>query len=96
MLAEYLGFRGFEVVAASSGEEALAQIHARPPTVVLMELQMPGITGWEATRRLKAHPDTEHIIVIALTARAMARCACNILCRTNKTPEEESAYVFRC
>ena len=71
MLTEYLRFRGFEVIDAPDGETALAQAHARRPAVILMDLQMPGIDGWEATRQLKAHPDTSDILVIALTAHAL-------------------------
>jgi len=72
MLAEYLEFRRFEVVSVSSGEAALAQARARRPAVILMDLQMPGIGGWEATRQLKAHPDTKDLLVIAVTAHALA------------------------
>ena len=72
MLTEYLEFRSFEVISASSGETALTQARARRPAVILMDLQMPGIGGWEATRQLKAHPDTKDILVIALTAHALA------------------------
>jgi two-component system cell cycle response regulator DivK len=71
MLTEYLQFRGFHVVEAADGEAALAHARTRRPAVILMDLQMPGITGWEATRQLKAHPDTRDIIVIAMTAHAM-------------------------
>jgi len=72
MLTEYLQFRGFVVVASPDGQDALTQALASPPAIILMDLQMPGITGWEATRRLKAHPATKDVIVIALTAHAMA------------------------
>ena len=71
MLAEYLTFRGFEVIDAVNGEEALAQARTRRPAVVLMDLQMPGMGGWEATRQLKADPTTRNIIVIAVTAHAL-------------------------
>jgi two-component system cell cycle response regulator DivK len=71
MLTEYLSFRGFDVVAVSTGESALAHTRSRHPAVVLMDLQMPGMTGWDATRQLKAHPETKDVIVVALTAHAM-------------------------
>jgi two-component system cell cycle response regulator DivK len=71
MLAEYLQFRGFKVVAAADGKTWIAHARSRRPALILMDLQMPGMTGWEATRRLKAHPDTKDIIVIAMTAHAM-------------------------
>jgi len=72
MLREYLTFRGFSVVDAPNGERALEVARTHPPAVILMDLQMPGIGGWEATRQLKAHPDTRDIIVIALTSHALA------------------------
>jgi two-component system cell cycle response regulator DivK len=73
MLTEYLIFRGFEVVAVADGESALARVRDRHPALILMDLQMPGLSGWDATRQLKAHPETQDIIVIALTAHAMMR-----------------------
>jgi CheY-like chemotaxis protein len=72
MLTEYLQFRGFEVMASSDGEAALSQAFSQPPAIILMDLQMPGLTGWDATRRLKAHPATKDIVIIALTAHALA------------------------
>lgn len=72
MLAEYLTFRGFSVVEAANGETAIDLVHKRRPAVILMDLQMPGIGGWDATRQLKANPATKDIIVIALTAHALA------------------------
>jgi two-component system, cell cycle response regulator DivK len=72
MLTEYLRFRGFEVLDAPNGETALEHALNRPPAVILMDLQMPGMGGWEATRQLKAHPQTRHVLVIALTAHALA------------------------
>lgn len=71
MLAEYLTFRGFDVIGARSGETALTHARTRRPALVLMDLQMPGIGGWQATRELKAHPETKDLIVIALTAHVL-------------------------
>jgi len=62
---------GHEVVTASDAETALATIAARHPTVILMDLQLPGIDGLELTRRLKADPTTRSIPIVALTAYAM-------------------------
>ena len=72
MLAQYLTFRGFFVVEAANGETAIDLVHKRRPAVILMDLQMPGIGGWDATRQIKANPATKDIIVIAVTARALA------------------------
>jgi two-component system cell cycle response regulator DivK len=71
MLSEYLTFRGIAVSTAADGEEALATAFNRPPTVVVMDLTMPGLDGWEATRRLKADIRTKDVIVIAVTANAL-------------------------
>jgi two-component system cell cycle response regulator DivK len=63
---------GYEVIEASNGEDGIRLARERKPAVILMDVAMPGIDGWEATRRLKADIDTAHIPVIALTAHAMA------------------------
>jgi CheY-like chemotaxis protein len=61
---------GYAVEEASNGAEALAKVGARRPDVVVMDLSMPNIDGWEATRRIKADPSTAGIVVVALTAHA--------------------------
>jgi two-component system, cell cycle response regulator DivK len=71
MLAEYLTFRGFDVFEAVDGEAAVGLAQTRQPALILMDLQMPGLDGWEATRRLKADPKTKDIIVVAITAHAL-------------------------
>jgi CheY-like chemotaxis protein len=71
MVAEYLAFRGFVVCEASDGIEALELARRLQPEIVLMDLRMPGMDGWEATRRLKRDPKTSHIPVVALTAHAL-------------------------
>lgn len=63
---------GFHVVEAPSAEEGLEVAPAVRPGLILMDIGLPGIDGWEATRRLKADPRTRHIPVVALTAHAMA------------------------
>ena len=72
LVAEYLAFRGFTVLTATNGAEALTVVRERKPQVVLMDLSMPGVDGWEATRRIKADPATRDVIVIAVTAHALA------------------------
>jgi two-component system, cell cycle response regulator DivK len=71
MLTEYLRFRGFRVVAADNGVAALEIARRERPRVILMDLAMPGVDGWNATRQLKADPRTKHIIVVAVTAHAL-------------------------
>ena len=72
MLSRRLQRRGYEVLTAVDGESGLALTKSETPTLVLMDMSLPGIDGWEATRRLKADPATRAIPVIALTAHAMA------------------------
>lgn len=72
MLERRLTRRGYRVMTAPDGETGLQLARATPPDLILMDLDLPGIDGWEATRRLKAAPETAHIPVIALSAHAMA------------------------
>lgn len=68
LYAEQLAMSGFDVIEAGDGAAALARTTERAPDVVLMDLSLPGIDGWEATRRLKSDERTAHIPVVALTA----------------------------
>ena len=63
---------GFEMVVAVDGEQGVAMAETEAPDLILMDLRLPGLDGWEATRRLKAEPETKAIPVIALSAYAMA------------------------
>jgi CheY-like chemotaxis protein len=72
MLSRRLQRRGYEVLTAVDGETGLALTRSESPALVLMDMSLPGIDGWEATRQLKADPATRAIPVIALTAHAMA------------------------
>ena len=71
LLARRLARRGFEVVSATSADEGIAKAVSEKPDVVLMDIKMPVVDGFEATRRLKANVATRAIPVIALTAHAM-------------------------
>ena len=71
-LSRHLRRKGFEVLVASDGRQGLEAARAAPPDLVLMDMSLPVLDGWEATRQLKADPHTRHIPVIALTAHAMA------------------------
>ena len=71
MLSRRLARNGYEVLLAENGEQGLALARTAAPALILMDLSLPGIDGWEATRRLKADPATRAIPVIALTAHAM-------------------------
>lgn len=72
MLSRRLLRRGFEVVVAGDGEQGLAVAREQRPDLILMDMSLPILDGWEASRRLKADEVTRHIPVIALTAHAMA------------------------
>jgi len=72
MLSRRLVRRGYEVVLAVDGESGLALAGSEAPDLILMDMSLPVLDGWEATRRLKAAPATQHIPVIALTAHAMS------------------------
>ena len=72
MYGEYLEYCGFEVVQASNGMEALQRALDTTPDIILMDLSLPVMDGWEATRRLKADKRTENIPVVALTGHALA------------------------
>ena len=68
LYAEQLTLSGFDVIQAANGADAIADTTTHGPDVVLMDLSLPGIDGWEATRRLKADAHTAHIPIVALTA----------------------------
>jgi two-component system cell cycle response regulator DivK len=72
MYSEYLDFWGFDVVEASNGMEALQRAVDTTPDIILMDLSLPVMDGWEATRRLKADDRTATIPVVALTGHALA------------------------
>src|SRR5882724_10299477 len=72
MLSRRLQRRGYEVLTAIDGESGLALIGSEAPALVLMDMSLPGIDGWQATRQLKAEPATRAVPIVALTAHAMA------------------------
>ncbi len=72
MYMQYLSFAGYRVAEAVDGEDALAKARSLLPDVIVMDLSLPRLDGWEATRRLKKDPLTQAIPVIALTGHALA------------------------
>lgn len=71
LYGEYLAFCGYDVAEAQNGDEAITKATALKPDLILMDLSMPLVDGWEATRRLKADPRTKDILIMALTGHAM-------------------------
>ena len=72
MLENQLTRRGHEVLIARDGQEGIDMARREMPALILMDLNLPVLDGWESTRRLKATPETQHIPIIALSAHAMA------------------------
>jgi two-component system cell cycle response regulator DivK len=72
MLSRRLSRQGYEVVAAQDGAAGVDRAASERPHIILMDMSLPVLDGWEATRRLKADPATREIPIIALTAHAMA------------------------
>ena len=68
LYAQHLALSGFDVIEAENGADAIAHTTSHGPDVVLMDLSLPVVDGWEATRRLKSDQRTAHIPVVALTA----------------------------
>lgn len=72
MLSRRLMRKGYEVIIAVDGQEGVEEAKNELPDLILMDLSLPVLDGWDATRQLKAWPQTKHIPIIALTAHAMA------------------------
>ena len=72
MYAAYLQFSGYRVAEATNGEEAIEKTLELLPDIILMDLALPKMDGWEATRRLKSDERTKHIPIVALTGHALA------------------------
>jgi len=72
MYAAYLQFSGYRVAEATNGVEAIEQAHELMPDIILMDLALPKMDGWEATRRLKSDDRTRNIPIVALTGHALA------------------------
>ncbi|KAA3657140.1 MAG: response regulator [Chloroflexi bacterium] len=71
MLSRRLRRRGYDVVVAEDGITGMVMAYVKQPDLILMDMSLPVIDGWEVTRRLKANPQTRHIPIIAQTAHAM-------------------------
>ncbi len=72
MLSRRLQRKGYQVMVALDGQQGVDVARSESPDLILMDMSLPGLDGWEATRQIKATPETRSIAVIALTAHAMA------------------------
>src|SRR6516225_4782604 len=72
ILRDLLGNAGYELVEAESGEEALTAVETKPPDLILMDIQLPVMDGYEATRRIRSKPELRSIPIIAVTSYALA------------------------
>ena len=72
MLTRRLRRKGYDVVVARDGEAGVRMAHAESPALILMDMSLPVLDGWQAVRRIKDADETRHIPIIALTAHAMA------------------------
>jgi CheY-like chemotaxis protein len=71
MLSRRLKRRGYEIIDAVDGEQAVRLASSHIPDLILMDINLPGMDGWEATRRIRGHQATASVPIIALTAHAM-------------------------
>jgi CheY-like chemotaxis protein len=72
MIARYLTMAGYQIISAGDGANAVLLGRKARPNLILMDMGLPILNGWQATHRLKTSPETQHIPIIALTAFAMA------------------------
>ncbi|MBI2207416.1 MAG: response regulator [Candidatus Rokubacteria bacterium] len=100
MYADYFRFVGYRVAEAANGQEALEQAEHTVPDAIIMDLSLPGIDGWEATRRLKANPRTKHVPILAVTGHALtghsksaAEAGCDMFITKPCLPEALERHV---
>jgi len=72
ILRDLLGSAGYELIEVESGEDALSAVMKQRPDLILMDIQLPAMDGYEATRRIKSNPEMKEVPVIAMTAYALA------------------------
>ena len=72
ILRDLLTNAGYEVIEVATGEEGVVSAETNRPDLILMDIQLPGLDGYEATRRIKANPALQHIPVIAVTSYGMS------------------------
>jgi two-component system cell cycle response regulator DivK len=99
MLRDLLTRAGFEVLEAVNGEEGIAQAERHRPDLILMDIQLPLVDGYDATRRIKANPDLHHIPIIAVTSYALilstSRSKCSRIRGSVRAPYGDSSSTSR-
>jgi two-component system, cell cycle response regulator DivK len=100
--ATYLQAEGFDVQQAVDGEQALACVAKKKPDAIVMDLSMPRVDGWEATRRIKSNPQTKDVVVLIVTGHAMSdevararELGADDVCTKPCLPQEVVAHVRR-
>lgn len=100
MYAEYLEYDGYRVEQARNGDEALVVAPAVMPALIVMDLSMPGMDGWQATRRLKADPRTKGILILVVSGHALGaveasarEAGADAFCTKPCLPEDLSAKI---
>jgi len=102
LLVDFLQFAGYRTAQAADGQEAIEKAQRFRPQIILMDLAMPILDGWEATRRLKKNPHTSRIPIVAVTAHALPdderrakEAGCDAFLTKPVNPEELLATVGR-
>jgi two-component system cell cycle response regulator DivK len=72
IMRDLLSSAGYEVIEAVTGEDGVAAAETHRPDLILMDIQLPGLDGYEATRQIKANPDLQHIPIIVVTSYALS------------------------
>ena len=72
IVRDLLTHAGFDLIEATDGADGIAKAEHHRPDLILMDIQLPGVDGYEATRRIKANPDLRHIPIIAVTSYALS------------------------
>ncbi len=102
MYGQYLSRSGYRVAEAATGEEALERAQHERPDIILLDMLLPGVDGWEVTRRLKGAPETRAIPIIALSALALdrerdrsERAGCDLFLAKPCPPADLAAAIAR-
>ncbi len=100
ILRDLLTSVGYEIIEAVTGEEGVALAETRRPDLILMDIQLPGLDGYEATRRIRANPALRHIPIIAVTSYALSgddakalEAGCNAYIAKPYSPRELLAMI---